>query len=287
MSESKSPSNRHFGFGARSNRSSGIPMKSISSYLGGCHAATNNGNKCNSSLVYTADGKTLDCTEYCKENCKTWVPNIFKKENIPNAIIIEYNNEKFTIEINSIMHVILSSHDEHYNRSKQLFFSLISNGDIKKGNKKYTSEEASKMFCDFMTHKFKDKYENTLNIRAFVNDDCIFLNKKLLYSYIYNTIRPIMFSEGFDDEKLIQRECESMKKEIYRKIKKDKKFSINFINRTIYSMLALDIPDNFDDLNIDKFKFVSFANNIKIFKPSKYWKLDLRGTHKVELNIKF
>lgn len=195
----------------------GIRLSTIKSYLGGCSAATKDGMNCNSSLIYTADGKTLDCTEYCRENCRKWVPNMFKRQNIPSgAIVTSEDLANFDVDIKKTS-IMLYTYNEKEDTGTALEIYIYPNGNIKDANTEEDLKEnkASELVCDFILNKFKKGNFNNLTITSY-------LNKKNL----------IIYEE-------------------------------------------------------DYYKFVSFKNNLKIFKPSKYWKLKKMFGFNIELRIEF
>lgn len=241
-------SNRGFGMGK-----TGIRLSSLKPYLGGCQAATKDGMNCNSSLVYTADGKTLDCTEYCRENCRTWVPNMFKKENIPSGAIITVGDTKINLDINFTA-IMVASNNEKDDTGEQLEIYIYPNGDIKDpytdedSGISLTANKASRMICDFMSNKFKEGNNNELRIISYLHRN-VMDDKKIRDAYI----REYAAGSGLS-------------------IKEAK--------------LHIDDEEPWrEDKNF--FKFISFKNNLKIFKPSKYWVFHQFMGGSIELTIKF
>lgn len=99
---SNSYSNRLFGFGSRDKQSSGIKLPLIKPYFGECNAATKDGLNCSKSLVYTADGKILDCSEYCFNNCDKWVNEMFLEKNIPTSFSVLIESKTYNVGIRNI-----------------------------------------------------------------------------------------------------------------------------------------------------------------------------------------
>lgn len=241
-------SNRGFGMGK-----TGIRLSSLKPYLGGCPAATKDGMNCNSSLVYTADGKTLDCTEYCRENCRTWVPNMFKRENIPSGAIINVDDRKVNVDI-KFTSIMLYTYNEKEDIGTGLELYIYPNGDIKDPNTdedggiSLTSNKTIEMVCDFILNKFKKGNHNNLTITSYLNKK-IMDDKKIRDAYI----RAYATGSGLS-------------------IKEAK--------------LEIDDDEPWRD-NKDFYKFISFRNNLKIFRASKYWIFKTFPGDNIELRIEF
>lgn len=202
-------SNRLFGFGSNNNKSSGIRVSSIKPYIGGCPSATKDGKNCNRSLVYTSDGKELNCTEYCVNNCHKWINNMFVEENIPTSIDVSSDNKIIRVGL-SYIGIKLSNIN---GRLIDIGINLP-----RKGNKKMQLD------CKECNNEFK----NAGNV---------------LCKYIRDNVN-----------------TENLELEIFIELKD---------NSIFYK---------------DDIKFMNFKNNIRIFKPSRYWILHNGLTLQIKLN---
>ncbi len=81
-------------------RDVGIPTSKFRGYLAddSCESITKNGKNCYRSVIYTADGKTKDCTDFCVGKCPTWLPIMF--DNLPTHAMFSDGKE---IKIDAIV----------------------------------------------------------------------------------------------------------------------------------------------------------------------------------------